>query len=268
MPGPGDRRDQQRIAEQELVVGGVGRLVVRVVEQQRAQDRRARARGLLERPYRYGSSRIRSRSMARIDSYGSPNTQGSCGAVPCGSGCGRRAGRSRTRSSARPARQRRRRRTRRCRRPEAKPERPRFCSWGMLIQRCSHQDELSPVHCSACRWSPRNRSARSRRRRSGAAAKALERRPRHQRAIKIVDLGHRDGLAPARAHDVAGHRRRAGRNSAVSSISYHTPATPASTDGVCCPPHQAGAGGFVKSGNAQSPGQTTLRYSPSSRVLQ
>ena len=46
---PRDRRHEQRVAEQQLVVGGVGRLVRRVVEQQRPQDRRAGARALLER---------------------------------------------------------------------------------------------------------------------------------------------------------------------------------------------------------------------------
>src|SRR4028118_2126720 len=37
---------------------------------------------------------------------------------------------------------------------QATPERPRFWSWGMLIHRCSHQEELSPVHCKAWRCRP------------------------------------------------------------------------------------------------------------------
>src|SRR3712207_8876040 len=41
---------------------------------------------------------------------------------------------------------------------QATPESPRFWSWGMLIHRCSHQEELSPVHCRAWRCNPAYRS--------------------------------------------------------------------------------------------------------------
>ena len=90
-------------------------------------------------------------------SHGSPNAHGSCGAVPAvvwlrHSGWKmpnsvQRASSSPWQSSKWPPTST----------PQwATPERPRFISWGMLIHRCSHQDELSPVHCSAWRWSPAN----------------------------------------------------------------------------------------------------------------
>ena len=106
--------------------------------------------------YRYGSSRIRSRSMSRHTlSHGSPNAHGSCDAVPLQVWLrqnGWKAPNSVQRASSSPWQSSKKPPT--STPQNAMPDSPRFWSWGMLIHRCSHQDELSPVHCIACRCSP------------------------------------------------------------------------------------------------------------------
>ena len=265
-PRPRDRRDQQRVAEQELVVGGVDRRVVRILEQQRAQDRRAGAMRLLEGAVQIRQQLHPQRSMSRQTvSHGSPNAHGSCGDVPSRSGCGRTAGRSRTRSSAPAARRRSRRRSRRRRRrTSCTPESPRFCSCGMLIHRCSHHDELSPVQCRACRCSPA-KPARviTNGRRSG-------RRRRKPFGGRAAPSGSRRGCGSRRAgaagvtgvDDVVGHRRLLpGRTSPARPCRTRRPRRPTSRIARCWSPHHSRVAAFVKSGNAHSPGQTTLRYS-------
>ena len=91
----------------------------------------------------------------QIDSHGSPKAHGSCGAEPITewlrqNGCSapnsvQRASSSGVVSPKKPPTST----------PQkATPDSPRFCSCGIDIHRCSHQDELSPVHCMAWRWSP------------------------------------------------------------------------------------------------------------------
>ena len=123
---------------------------------------------------------------------------------------------------------------------QARPDSPRFCSWGMLIHRCSHQDELSPVQCSAGAAGRRSRrGVITNGRRSGRSrAQALARRPRHQRAVEVVDLR----VQPRRRRRRGARRPRAsstgrGTNSVGSFMSHQTPATPGSSSAPCCPPH-------------------------------
>src|SRR5215218_5119184 len=57
-------------------------------------------------------------------------------------------------------------------------------------------------------------------------------------------------------------------NSAGSSMSHHTPATPASRSAAWLSPHHARAAGLVKSGKAHIPGHTTFWYSSPAKVRQ
>ena len=111
--------------------------------------------------------------------------------VPRPSGCGRTAERCRTPSSVPAARRWRRRRSRRRRRPPRRsPTSPRFCSCGMLIHRCSHQDELSPVQCSAWRCRPAKPDARDHERPAlrPQPTQPFARGPRHELAVQVVHL--------------------------------------------------------------------------------
>jgi hypothetical protein len=91
----------------------------------------------------------------QIVSHGSPNAHGSCGTVPF---CewlrqnGWKIPNSVQRASSSPLQSPKKPPT--STPQKLTPDRPRFCSCGMLIHRCSHQDELSPVHWSASRCSP------------------------------------------------------------------------------------------------------------------
>ena len=184
-PGPRDRRDEQRGAEQELVVGRVGRRVVRDARTAAAAGSARRCGGTPRtactgmEAAASAAAACRGRRLPRL----AERPRLLRDRAPSPSGCGRTAGRRRTRSSARAARRRSRRRTRRCPRPPTRSPTAR----GSAAGACPSTGAPTTTSCrpsTAARAAAGRRSRRARSRtgaRSGRSAREpLARRLRHE----------------------------------------------------------------------------------------
>ena len=230
MPGRAIGATSSAAPQQELVVGGVRRLVVGVLEQQRSQDRRARAVRLVEERVQVGQQPLpkpqQSRQQRLVRLAEAPRL---LRGVVSSSGCGRTAGRCRTPSSASAARRSRRRRSRRCRRRPGDARQPQ-----VLQLRHAHPQVLPPgrvvarpVERVALQTGVARRAVITNGRRSGRSA----RRPSWARAPSagrraLWTCACSRALAVAMVRDVVGQRRGVGTNTVGSFMSHQMPATP------------------------------------------
>ncbi len=140
----------------------------------------------------------------------------------------------------------------------------------MLIARCSHHDELSPVQCRACRCRPADPDREmTKGRRSGRSRRSPS---RVARAIncpyRLWPWAWSTASASPWWTTSSGSVSGVGTKTVGSFMSHQIPATPLSSSTASWSPHQVRVAGLVKSGKAHIPGQTTLWYSAPKNVLQ